>query len=99
LTAAKFKPLIFPVSGFALRTIHLPTVRVYTGGRKVLRDNSSFPIGSLAEQSEPIGDKTRITGVGGLHTVRFQKVEFIITNAVSTSNPAYMYIYFTLLYK
>jgi hypothetical protein len=43
--------------------IHLPNVWVYVGNKRELQDSSSFPIVSLTEQDEPIGEKTRITNV------------------------------------
>jgi hypothetical protein len=52
--------------------------------------NLSLSIGSLTERSEPIGDKTRITGVGGARSVR--RKEFIITTAGRALNPVYLYL-------
>jgi hypothetical protein len=45
----------------ANRTIHLFKSQVYIGNRNELKDNSTVPIGSLTEWSEPIGDKISIT--------------------------------------
>jgi hypothetical protein len=44
--------------------ICLPKARVYIGNRRDPQGNLSVHIGLLTEQSEPIGDKTRITSVG-----------------------------------
>jgi hypothetical protein len=40
----------------AVRPVHLREIRIYTGNRRELPENSPVPTGSLRGESEPIRD-------------------------------------------